>query len=151
MMTQKDKIKELGQLLKRLMDSKGLSGNRLAHLSGIERSYISKILSGKMGNITLDTARKLAIGLGVSPDVFLSEVDNKQLFESTEELLEKLRLATPIAVPVYKDFPVHAGSSMDFIDYVYLARNRSNFKFGIVRIQTNFTHEILTNIHMASV
>jgi transcriptional regulator with XRE-family HTH domain len=63
----------LGSTLKKLRERQGLSKNKLAELSGIDRSHIFNIEKGKQKSITLTTARKLAAPLKVSPSVFMQD------------------------------------------------------------------------------
>ncbi len=58
---------ELKSKLKHLMNSKGLNGQKLARLSQVSDSEISRILQGK-SRPGLDNALRLALALGVSLD-----------------------------------------------------------------------------------
>lgn len=83
-----------GQLLKKLREEKGISQNKLAELSGIDRAYISQLESGKrVTSISLKTARALAKGLNVSPEVFLSEdtMPQEPPQRAFEEILEEFK------------------------------------------------------------
>jgi len=118
----------VGETIKRIRTSKNLSQRKLSILSGVDRAYINQLEHGKSASITIVTAKKLAKGLDVAAQVFLETgaVDEASPRpESVEDLLEKLRLAQPIMVPVYSGFSAHAGRSVDPIDYVYLARPKT--------------------------
>lgn len=52
-----------------LRKSKGLSGYRLAQLSGVRPETISQIENGRVRNPTYGTVSKLAAVLGVTSDV----------------------------------------------------------------------------------
>lgn len=117
----------IGLLIKSLREKAGISQNRLSQLSGIDRAYISQLEGGKTVSISLRTARALANGLGVPADVFLKEegiTEGEVKKELPEQILERLRLAQPVAIPVYKEFPVHAGTPIDPIDYIYIERSK---------------------------
>ena len=62
---------ELGKRLKEIRLTKGLSAKELSHRSGIARSLISKLETGKRQSTGIDTICRLALALEVSPTVFL--------------------------------------------------------------------------------
>ncbi len=62
----------IGAQLRRIRERKGISQRRLALESGVDRAYISQIEAGGVRTITLRTARSLATGLGVRPEIFLA-------------------------------------------------------------------------------
>lgn len=75
-------MEPIGQVIKRLRLAKGMSQAKLAELSGLESSYISRLEAGKRPkSITLYTARALAKGLGVSPEE-LMKTDEKDLLQA---------------------------------------------------------------------
>lgn len=74
----------IGAKLKRLRERRGISKSRLARLSGVSRRYIIQIEKGEVQSITLDKARALAEGLGVSPEIFLSSPDSEGLYYSQQ-------------------------------------------------------------------
>lgn len=74
----------VGKLLKRIRSSKRITVNELARLTGIDRVYLQKLESGTPKTITLDTAKKLAKGLGVRPEIFLSSEDSEGFYFSAE-------------------------------------------------------------------
>ncbi len=118
----------IGDRLKRLRLERKLSQRRLSLLSGVNRVYINSLEKGRAKSITLKTAERLAKGLNVAPEIFFEHGDIKtppERKETPEDLLEKLRLVQPVAVPVYTDYPVHAGNPVEPIEYVYLARPKT--------------------------
>jgi len=118
----------VGETIKRIRTSRKLSQRKLSILSGVDRAYINQLEHGKRARITIVTAKKLAKGLDVEAQEFLKTVtvgESSIPPQTVEDLLEKLRLAQPITVPVYSDFSAHAGRSVDPIDYVYLARPKT--------------------------
>jgi PAS domain S-box-containing protein len=60
----------IGEVVKSLRTSSGMTSEQLAVSAGLSPSYIRKLESGARHAVTLDTAKKLANGLGVLPDVF---------------------------------------------------------------------------------
>lgn len=115
----------VGELLRRLLTQKDLSQRKLAILSGVDRGYINALVKGKGGSISLRIARQLAEALGESPEIFLKS-DIRPIFpwqkEKPEDLLERLRLAHPVSIPVYTEFPVYAGEVIEPREYIYRAR-----------------------------
>jgi transcriptional regulator with XRE-family HTH domain len=65
-------LPELGKTLKEIRLTKGLSAKELSHRSGVARSLISQLETGKRLSTGIDTIRRLAVALEVSPTVFLS-------------------------------------------------------------------------------
>ena len=61
----KNESEKLGQNLKRIRTKKGISQNKIAHILGIDRAFISHIENGKT-NPTLSTITKIAKAIGVS-------------------------------------------------------------------------------------
>jgi len=118
-------MEEVGALIKRLLKEKGLSQKQLATLSGVDRGYINQLVAGKEGSISLRIARKLAKGLGKPPEIFLQNGIQSRP-ETLEELLDRLRLAAPRSIPVYLDYPFHAGDGVGPTDYVYRHPKRAN-------------------------
>lgn len=127
---QKVENETVGELLNRLLTQKGMSQRKLANLSGVDRGYINSLVKGKAGSITLRVAKQFASALNVPAEIFLKSEGSIRK-ETHEEILEKLRIATPLSVPVYNDFPVHAGGAMEPVDYVYVARPKGATKPSI--------------------
>ena len=98
----------IGQLLKRIREKKGLSQRKLAERSGLESAYICQLEAGKTKSITLRTARALAKGLGVRPEIFLSSKDSEGLYLS-EHLFEGVLRE----IQERYDFPRHSDSEGD--------------------------------------
>jgi transcriptional regulator with XRE-family HTH domain len=120
-------LETFGSRLKRIREIKGLSQGELAEESGVDRSYISKLESGVTLNPTGDIIKKLAKPLNVSLDIIMGVCPIPEpKKETTEELLEKLRLAAPVSIPVYDRFYVHAGAEhAEIMEYVYRAREKA--------------------------
>jgi len=77
-------VPELGKILKEIRLTKGLSAKELSHRSGVARSLISQLETGKRLSTGIDTISRLALALEVSPTVFLSS-------ESIQASLSKSR------------------------------------------------------------
>lgn len=60
----------IGEIIKSLRVTSGMTPEQLGDSAQLSPSYIRKLEGGLRHDITLDTAKKLADGLGVSPEVF---------------------------------------------------------------------------------
>ena len=117
-----------GEILKRLLSSKGLSQRKLAILSGVDRGYINALINGKRQNISQRIARKLAQPLEISPEIFFTEKTVIPRKESHEEALERFRITLPESVPIYEELTFHAGRPVEPTDYIPIARDQARGK-----------------------
>jgi len=68
--------------------------SELARRSGVGRVYLSTLESGKPKTITLPMAKKIAKGLNVRPEIFLSSEDSEPIFMSEiifEAILKEIK------------------------------------------------------------
>ncbi|MBA7702868.1 hypothetical protein ES703_111643 [subsurface metagenome] len=112
--------------IKRLREERHLTQAELAKRAGISRSYLAQIEIGRYQSYRGTTLRKLARGLDMELGQLTTEIHGvtKPITETPEQILEKLKLAQPISVPIYSEFPVHAGDLTEPVDYIYRARPR---------------------------
>jgi transcriptional regulator with XRE-family HTH domain len=68
-----DYSRRLGERIRKLRDNKGWSQEEFADSCEINRSYMGRIERGEL-NLTLDTLRKVAKGLGVSVSALLKGI-----------------------------------------------------------------------------
>lgn len=113
----------IGNLIKRFRLARGLSQRQLARLSGKDRGYINQLEAGRGGSISLETAKALAKGLDIKPELFLQS-DKPIPQESPEEMLDRFKIMMPATVPVYEELYFHADGPVSPIDYIAMARNR---------------------------
>jgi transcriptional regulator with XRE-family HTH domain len=69
---------DLGKILKEIRLNKGLSAKELSQQSGVARSLISQLETGKRQSTGIDTICRLAKALGVSPAIFI-EIGSAQM------------------------------------------------------------------------
>lgn len=122
----------LAEKLKELRIQRGWTQLEVAKRSGLDRRYISYLEQTKnTGRPSADAFLKLAHAFNVKPDVFYEAagyISQSKIIaprmETHEEILDRLRLATPQSIPVYpwEYFPVHAGEGVEPSDYIYRAR-----------------------------
>jgi transcriptional regulator with XRE-family HTH domain len=115
-----------GLKIKEMREAKGWTQEELAQRSGLSRPHIAKIEAGGLKESYKSTVNKLARAFNLTP----SELDRiisgviQQRPETPEDLWERLRLASPVSVPVYEDFGLHAPGGQDLVEYVYRARTK---------------------------
>lgn len=88
---------ELRNLIKQIMDEKGLTALQIEKASGrkIKDSYISDILSGKTKSISVDKVNALAEGLGIdSIEVFKAASGEKVIFTREDPWPGRILLRT---------------------------------------------------------
>jgi len=123
------KEQTLGGKIRKLREERGWSQAQLAMKSGVARSHIALIELKKLAHPRTDVFMKLARAFNVPIEELYQaagyEVEMKSMrrAETPEEILDKLRVAQPISVPVYGEF--HWGAAHDEpVEYVYQARVR---------------------------
>lgn len=116
----------LGQKIRQLRQQRGWSQAQLAMKSGLSRSHISLIEMRETVHPRTDALFKLARAFNIPVEELYEaagyEVGKKGRKETPDEILERLKLAQPIAVPVYTTFPFHAGGLTEPVEYVYRGR-----------------------------
>lgn len=112
-----------GQKIKELRKARRMTQQQLADKSGLARGFIAQIEAGLIKIGRRDTFINLARGFGMSLDNLNSELSGMApASETPEQLLERLRLVQPIAVPVHREFAGGAGRVSESPDFVYLPR-----------------------------
>jgi len=109
---------------------RGWTQLEVAQRSVLDRSYISYLEQpGKSGRPSAEALLKLAKAFNIKPEELYQAAgyikETKGISprpETPEEILDRLKLATPQSIPVYTDFPFHAGEPVEPVDYVYRAR-----------------------------
>ena len=80
----------IGGVVKSLRTSSGMTSEQLAVFAGLSPSYIRKLENVARHAVTLDTAKKLANGLGVSPNVFFQADTSKGSLPMTADAIPHL-------------------------------------------------------------
>lgn len=133
----------LGKKIKELRVERDWTQNELAKRSGIDRGYLASIETGKVVNPSVDTFLKLARAFSIRPEELYQAAgyikETRGDFprkESPEEILQRFNIAMPSSVPIYEDFPFHAGDPVQPIDYAPMAKTQArtrNLEGYIVR------------------
>ena len=95
------------------IEQKGISQSSLAKHSGVPQPTISKIVSGKWNNITLETVQKLSSALGIFPQLNFRKIGRSFSF------LKPARV--PRSIACFWDVDV---SSFQFPDHSFFAAER---------------------------
>ena len=107
-------VNTVGELIKQIRLSKGLSQRKLAQLAGLSETYIQSLEKNRRTGITTQSASKIANALGVKANVFLS--NDPPPLRSPGDVLSELERGIRSFMPVYAE--VSAGGGMAPIDYV---------------------------------
>lgn len=128
----------LRQRIRELRKEKGWTQEELAKRSGLDRGYIANLEGSKsIQRPSADAFIKLARAFNIRLEElyqaagYIRELDDvKPRPETPEQILERLRLANPISVPVYpwESYPFHAGDMTEPVEYVYIPRRKSSSK-----------------------
>ena len=128
----------LAKKIRELRAERGWTQLDLAKRSGLDRGYIANLEGSKsIQRPSADAFLKLASAFKIKPEElyhaagYISEAKHiKPRLETPEEILDRLRLATPQSIPVYpwEAFPFHAGDGIEPIEYIYRARPKISSK-----------------------
>ncbi|MDN4185483.1 MAG: LexA family transcriptional regulator [Dehalococcoides mccartyi] len=128
-----NEINQLSNKIRSLRDAKNWSQQQLANKTGLSRSLIQALESGRRITPGVDKLVKLASAFNINVDDLYRSmgIHNPTSTiplsrpESPEEILERLRLATPMSIPVYTEFKAHAGDTgFAPVEYIYRTRVR---------------------------
>jgi len=125
-MTLADKVRQLRK-------ERGWTQLELAKKSGVNRGYIANLEGSKsVKRPSAFVLLKLARAFRVRPEdlyVAAGYINEPRISyrhgETPEELLDRLRIATPHSIPVYdwEHYPFHAGNEVEPREYIYRTRN----------------------------
>ena len=125
-------VSNLNGKIKELRLARDWTQQELANRALIDRGYLANLEAGTVKKPSAETFLKLARAFNIRPEElyqaagYIKEAKNAyQYKESPEQILERLRLAQPVAIPVYNEFPVHAGTPAEPIDYIYIERQKA--------------------------
>lgn len=120
---------KLGEMLKKAREDKKLTKSELARIAGVSRTYIYLIEKGERNDkISTNMIIKLANALELSAQPFMEAMG--------AQYEEKNKLPQPISIPVYTDFPFHAGNPTQPIDHIY----RTSVKYAPKNIEGYIVH-----------
>lgn len=113
----------LSKQIRELRLQRDWTQQELANRSGLGRRTISYLEQEDRERTPADILVKLAKAFNIKTEDLYKETDQPHP-ETPEELLNKLRLATPQSIPVYpwEAFPFHAGTGIEPTEYIYRAR-----------------------------
>lgn len=117
--------------LKELRAERDWTQNELARRSGVDRGYLASIETDKVDNPAVPIFLKLSRAFNIRPEELYQAADyiKDSMFyrhkETPEEILERLRLANPVSIPVYTSYPREFSKWYEMIDYIYLDRREA--------------------------
>ena len=130
----------LAKRLKELRTERTWTQQDLARRSGVSRQSISYYEQQDRERPPADLLLSLARAFNIRPEElyhaagYIKEISTAPPPETFDELLDRLRRAAPQSIPVYLDYPFHAGDGAGPTDYVYRRPNpiRGNFEGYLV-------------------
>jgi transcriptional regulator with XRE-family HTH domain len=125
----------LAEKLRELRKERGWTQQEVAERSGAARAYISYLEQPRNSGThpSAGVMLGLARAFNIEPEELYKAAgyikdfgDTRRRPETVEELLDKLRVACPQSIPVYRgeSFPFHMGDRVGPIDYVYIRRGK---------------------------
>jgi len=119
----------LSQKLKELRVERNWTQQELARRAGVSRQSISYYEQQDRERPTADILLSVARAFNIKPEELYQaagyikgDKGTSLRSETPEEILDRLKLATPVSIPVYTDYPFHAGDPVEPVDFVYRAR-----------------------------
>lgn len=136
---------ETGDIIKRLRTREGFTQEQLGEKLGLQKSAIAKYESGRVENLKRPTIAKLAKIFGVSPLLFVGEIDDETALRMMDsEILPVPDLAGLKKIPVLGSSacgsPIEAVREWDYIqvekatraDFALIAEGKSMTGCGIM-------------------
>jgi transcriptional regulator with XRE-family HTH domain len=133
----------IGQKIKELRSERGWTQNELAQKSGVDRGALASIETGKAKHPKTANLLKLARAFNIRPEELYQAAgyiqDAGTVYqrpETPEELLQRFNIALPSSVPIYEEFPFHAGEPVEPVEYLPIVKDRTrkrNLEGYIVR------------------
>ena len=129
---------------------RGWTQVELAKKSGLTRGYIANLEGSKVVHRPSAVAMiKLARAFNIKPEElyqaagYIKEMPIQRRIETHEEILDRLRVATPQSIPVYawEYFPYQAGEGIEPTEYIY----RSRAKLANKSIEAYIVHSDCLN------
>ncbi|MBA7645675.1 hypothetical protein ES703_53433 [subsurface metagenome] len=119
--------------MKELRAQREWTQNEVANRAGIGRGYYAQLETDVVAKPSADTLLKLARALKIRPEELYHAagyiIDTNVLLrvhkETPEDILDRLRVSISSTVPVYEDFPFHAGSPVEPVDHVPIVKERA--------------------------
>lgn len=138
-----EKFQTLGDKIRQLREARGWSQALLSMKSGVSRSHISLIELRRTSHPRADVLLKLAHAFDIPVEELYEAAGyetgerERRREETPEEILERLKAAQPVSIPVYTDFRIHAGRVHEEpVEYTYWSKPRiagRNIEAYIVR------------------
>jgi transcriptional regulator with XRE-family HTH domain len=134
---------DLTNKIKQLREERNWTQDELAKRSGLDRAYIAAIETKQIKKPSVGSFIKLARAFKIRPEELYqaagyikdvrTTIPHK---ESWDEILVRFNVAMPSSVPIYEEFPFHAGEDVAPIDFIPMVKNhvkKRNLEGYIVR------------------
>jgi len=122
------KVINWGLRLKQILEAKGMSQSELANQTGLSESYISRACKGHFKGIQQHNFELMARALSMTSTELSRELKGNNSYtlpkETPEKILDRFRISMPATVPIYEEFPFHAGISVEPADFIAIVKNR---------------------------
>lgn len=135
----------LGERVRRMREVRGWSQEQLGKRAGLTRGHIATMEHRKAKSTGIPALRRLAEAFGVTVGELsedagqLTDEPGVERQETTEDILERLRLAQPASVPVYSRFPADAGMVREApMEYVYKSRDFAKPSIEAYRVNSDY-------------
>lgn len=140
-------MESIGEKIKQIRKSKGISQAAIANNSGIKQSSYANIESGKTQNITIETGKGIAKTLGIPFNELFNIEDKNQKAETIQKVLSSLEIAIEFYLS-FHEIPSEKTDKKEVEELKKLTLSIEELKSQIHGVLTTFgfcTHEdILT-------
>jgi transcriptional regulator with XRE-family HTH domain len=134
---------DLDVKIRQLREERNWTQDELAKRCGLDRAYIAAIETKQIKKPSVESFLKLARAFKVRPEELYQAAgyikDTRTVIphkESWDEILVRFNIAMPSSVPIYEEFPYHAGEDVRPIDFVPVVKDqikKRNLEGYIVR------------------
>ena len=116
-----------GLKLNQILEERGITKAELAKKTGLSEPYLSRACKGHYRGVERSNFERIARALAMTPAQLSQELYGERSLlpkETPDQILERFRTVLPATVPMYEDFPFHAGEPVEPMDYLAMVRDR---------------------------
>lgn len=109
-----------GYTIKRLMAERGMTHEELARATGLTRPNITQIVNGRNKSPTEKHLKVFSKAFNMTVEQLVAEIYGTPSGRKYPPLSEKQKLGNLIKIPLYTEYPYHAGDGVvEPFDYIY--------------------------------